>query len=279
VQDVLERLLSLRGLPQLIAPPGGAGGVPVDVDALDGDVAASPKLTTIRGLLAKAESTEFPAEAEAFTSKAQAMMTEARLDEAAVRLDSGRRPTGQVSAIRLAIDEPYVVSKRSLLHVVSEANDVRCVFHPGVDLATLVGPVGQLAHVELLFTSLLIQVQSALAADALDAPPGSRVRSRRYRSSFIVGFAERIGERLRAARAASFVGVPDAALPVLAADDRATAALFEQLVGRTRRLGSSASDDDLGLRAGATAADRAVMREAGVQRSANGASGQLGDAQ
>lgn len=141
VRTLLDCLLSLRGLPLLIAPPGTTGGVHIDVDLLDGDAAASPKLMTIRGLLAKAESTEFPAEAEAFTAKAQTMMIEARLDEATVRASHGRQSTGRVSAVRLAIDEPYVASKQSLLHVVAEANDVRCVFHRSVDLATLVGPV------------------------------------------------------------------------------------------------------------------------------------------
>jgi hypothetical protein len=60
----------------------------------------SPKLVTIRGLLAKAEATEFPAEVGAFTAKAQALIIEARLDEATVRASSGRRSTGRVSAIR-----------------------------------------------------------------------------------------------------------------------------------------------------------------------------------
>jgi hypothetical protein len=278
VHALLDQLLSLQRLPLLVAPPGRTGDAHVDVVALDVDAAPSPKLVTIRGLLAKAESTEFPAEAEVFTAKAQAMMIEARLDEATVRASSSRGRTGRVSAVRLAIDEPYVASKQVLLHVVAEANDVRCVFHRGVDLATLVGPVGQLAHVELLFTSLLIQAQSALAADAADAPPGSRIRSRRYRSSFIVGFAERIGERLREARDAAFARVADDALPVLAADDRATAELFERVVGPTTSIRSSARYDPAGVRAGARAADRAALREAGLRGSANGASGQLRDA-
>jgi len=263
VRAVLDELLSLPSLPTLLSPPGSTGSV--DVDLVDVDAAPSPKLVTIRGLLAKAESTEFPAEAEAFTAKAQAMMTEARLDEATVRASSGRRSTGRVSAIRIGIDEPYIASKQMLLHVVAEANDVRCVFHRRVDLATLVGPVGQLAHVELLFTSLLIQVQSFLAADAADAPAGSRVRSRRYRSAFIVGFARRIGERLRTARSSSLAGVGADALPVLAADDRATAELFDRLVGRTTAIRSSAGNDIFGAQAGASAADRAALREAGLR--------------
>ena len=276
VRAVLDELLSLPSLPTLLSPPGSTGSV--DVDLVDVDAAPSPKLVTIRGLLAKAESTEFPAEAEAFTAKAQAMMTEARLDEATVRASSGRRSTGRVSAIRIGIDEPYIASKQMLLHVVAEANDVRSVFHRRVDLATLVGPVGQLAHVELLFTSLLIQVQSFLAADAADAPAGSRVRSRRYRSAFIVGFARRIGERLRTARSSSLAGVGTDALPVLAADDRATAELFDRLVGRTTAIRSSAGNDIFGAQAGASAADRAALREAGLRGAGANPPGELRDA-
>ena len=276
VRAVLDELLCLSSLPMLLSPPGSTGIV--DVDLVDVDAAPSPKLVTIRGLLAKAESTEFPAEAEAFTAKAQAMMTEARLDEVAVRASSGRRSTGRVSSIRIGIDEPYIASKQALLHVVAEANDVRCVFHRRVDLATLVGPVGQLAHVELLFTSLLIQVQSFLAADAAEAPAGSRVRSRRYRSAFIVGFARRIGERLRTARGASLAGVGTDTLPVLAADDRATAELFDRLVGRTTAIRSSAGNDIFGAQAGASAADRAALREAGLRGTGANPPGQLRDA-
>ena len=206
------------------------------------------------------------------------MMTEARLDEVAVRASSGRRSTGRVSAIRIGIDEPYIASKQALLHVVAEANDVRCVFHRRVDLATLVGPVGQLAHLELLVTSLLIQVQSFLAAEPAEAPAGSRVRSRRYRSAFIVGFARRIGERLRTARGASLAGVGTDALPVLAADDRATAELFDRLVGRTTAIRSSAGNDIFGAQAGASAADRAALREAGLRGAGANPRGQLRDA-
>ena len=276
VRAVLHELMGLPRLPTLISPPGSTGGLDVDLVAVD--AGTSPKLVTIRGLLAKAESTEFPAEAEAFTAKAQAMMAEARLDEVTVRASSGHRPTGRVSAIRLGIDEPYIAAKQSLLHVVADANDVRSVFHRHVGLATLVGPVGQLAHVELLFTSLLIQVQSFLVADAAGAPAGSQVRSRRYRSAFIAGFARRIGERLRAARGDSSASAGTDALPVLAADDRATAELFDRLVGRTTAIRSSAGNDIFGALAGASAADRAALREAGLSGAGTNPPGQLRDA-
>ena len=85
VRSLLDTLLELPGLPTLIAPPGSTADVDVGLVDVDVEASPSPKLVTIRGLLAKAESTEFPAEAEAFTAKAQAMMIEARLDEATVR--------------------------------------------------------------------------------------------------------------------------------------------------------------------------------------------------
>ena len=45
------------------------------------------RLATIRGLLAKAEATEFAAEAEAFTAKASELMARYSLDEAMGLLD------------------------------------------------------------------------------------------------------------------------------------------------------------------------------------------------
>ena len=261
VCDVLDELVRLPSLPVLIPPPGSTPGVDMGDAFLD----PTPKLRTIRGLLAKAESTEFPAEAEAFTVKAQAMMADARIDEATVRARTGQRTTARVSAVRIGIDAPYVASKQMLLHVVAEANDVRCVFHRSLDLATLVGPVGQLVSVELLFTSLLIQVNSFLVADAATVSAGSLLRSRSYRSSFIMGFAQRIGERLQAVRRTTFADARDDALPVLTADDRATTELFDRLIGRTTKFSSSSRYDAVGARAGARAADRASLRESGLE--------------
>jgi hypothetical protein len=104
------------------------------------------------------------------------------------------------------------------------------------------------------------------------------VRSRGYRSAFIAGFARRIGERLRAARGASFAGVGADTLPVLAADDRATAELFDRLVGTTTAIRSSAGSDIVGALAGACAADRAALREGGLRGAGTNPPGQLPDA-
>ena len=107
--------------------------------------------------------------------------------------------------------------------------------------------------VEVMFTSLLVQAQIALQSESASAPPGSRTRSRGFRSSFLTGYADRIGERLRrvaeavtdeveADRAASGA---TSLLPVLASRSAMLDAEIERLfpkggdeadVGRRRRI-------------------------------------------
>lgn len=71
-----------------------------------------------------------------------------------------------------------------------------------------------LGAVELLFTSLLVQAQKALAHAGTGAA-GRRDRSSRFRSSFYLGYATRIGERLEAANAQVAAEADARALPVL----------------------------------------------------------------
>src|SRR5699024_7179299 len=62
--------------------------------------------------------------------------------------------------------------------------------------SSVIGYPTDLDAVDLLFTSLLVQAQRALAEATTGAPPGSRQRSQRFRSAFLLGFTGRIGERL-----------------------------------------------------------------------------------
>jgi hypothetical protein len=266
-------LARLPRLARLIPSPGNPS---VDVDVLVGEVRGDPILDRIRSLLAKAESTEFPAEAEAFTAKAQSLITTARLDEAA--LWGSRAPnggTGRVSAIRVPIDEPYVNEKRILLAGIAAANDARTIGERDLDLVTVVGPSGQLVHIELLFTSLMIQLQSALNTDASSSVPGDRRRSRRYRASFIAGFACRIGERLAAARSVAVNDAAGSALPVLVSDRKAVDELIERMfVTVTSRRGVR-DRDPMGITSGAAAADRVRLREDGLAGGSRRATSEL----
>ena len=171
-------------------------------------------LHKVRSLLAKAESTTFPDEAEALTAKAQELMDRHAIDRAMVAAASGvgSRPEGR----DVAIDAPYAREKYLLLAAVARANRSRAIFAQHDGVATVVGFSEDQETIELLFTSLLLQATSTMLANG-DRPA---TRTRRYRQSFLVAFATRIGERLSQADA-TVVAEADRAhgggvLPVLA---------------------------------------------------------------
>ena len=128
-------------------------------------------LRRIRGLLTKAESTEFPEEAEALTAKAQELMTRYAVDAALLEVGQSPAEGRGVDTRRVHVRDPYVRAKMQLLAAVAEANDVRLVWYSNLGIANLVGVRADVAAVELLFTSLLLQVAQALSA--AEGPPGA----------------------------------------------------------------------------------------------------------
>jgi hypothetical protein len=216
-------------------------------------------LRRIRGLLAKAEATDFPDEAESLTAKAQELMTRYAID--AALLDAGPSSTAgsSVEARRVHVQDPYVRAKMQLLASVAEANDVRVVWYSNLGIANLVGVRADVSAVEMLFTSLLLQVATALSA--AERPMGHRAASRSFRRSFLLGYSHRIGERLQAARRTA---TAEAAaehdvdlLPVLRSRQVAVEDRVAELFPRVRATRSRASVDAGGWFAGRAAADRA----------------------
>ena len=56
-------------------------------------------------------------------------------------------------------------------------------------MSAVVGFAADVAATEVLFTSLLVQAQTAMQAAAATAPAGARTRSRSFRSAFLVAYA------------------------------------------------------------------------------------------
>lgn len=231
-------------------------------NALHGDDRA---LRRIRGLLTKAESTDFPDEAESLTAKAQELMTRYAIDTAL--LDAGPSPTvgSPVETRRVHVQDPYVRAKMQLLASVAEANDVRVVWYSSLGIANLVGVRADVSAVELLFTSLLLQVSNALSA--AERPLGLPSASRSFRRSFLLGYSHRIGERLQTSRRSA---TAEAAaehdvdlLPVLRSRQVAVEDRVAELFPRVRATRSRASVDAGGWFAGRAAAERA---DVGVRR-------------
>ncbi len=247
---VLGLLAHLPPLPEPQPAKSTAGHDP-------GAAGRDRTLEKARHLLAKAESTTFPDEAEALTAKAQELLARHSIDRAAVeRADQSHRPT--VAVRRIWIEDPYIVAKAQLLHVVAAANRCRSVLTPSIGLATVAGHEDDLVTVEVLFTSLLVQATTQMTAAGSRTDRGGRSRTRSFRQSFLVAFAIRIGERLRAVEevsvSAGAAAYGDAFLPVLASRSSAADDVIAELFPELEHRGSQANDRE-GWAAGTLAAD------------------------
>lgn len=254
----LERLTPLPGEARAAAPcpRGDSEGTPLPDERI---------LSRVRMLLAKAESTTFEAEAATFTAGAQALMARHSIDAALLTRSTDRPAHGEAMGRRIGIDNPYEGQKASLLQAVASANRCRTVWSRELGFATVVGFETDLDSVELLFTSLLVQANRAIAAagSRTDVYGGSRTRS--FRQSFLAAFAHRIGERLQEARAHEEAEAAAAhsngreLVPILAARaeqvDEAMARWFPEV----RRTRASLPRDAEGWHSGRSAADRAQL--------------------
>ncbi len=218
----------------------------------------------IAALLDKAESTSYPEEADAFLAKAQQLMARHAIDEA--MLHGARATPEEVDTLDLVILTPYASAKSVLLGAVAGANRSRVVSanRPGGKvLCTVVGHPTDLRHTRELYLSLSHQAVRFM----LDAPlpPGDTLR--RFRHSFLLSYAVRIGERLQEADRAmreqaqdeqlERPGGPSVALVMASREakvDRAIAERFGPL--RSRRVSSSSGAGHL---SGRVAADRSAL--------------------
>jgi hypothetical protein len=223
-------------------------------------------LARVRALLAKAESTSYPAEAETFTAGAQALMARHRIDRALLDATRPQQATGPIGR-RIGIDNPYEAPKAMLLDAVAAANQCRTVWSKELGFATVVGHATDLDAVELLFTSLLVQATTAMTRQGAKKDAVGRSRTRTFRQSFLISYARRIGERLtetsdEQTRVAAAETGRGNLLPVLAARrsavDEATATMFPDTVQKP--IGGAY--DGEGWTRGRAAADLANLQAA-----------------
>lgn len=256
VLSILPRLPLLCPLPGTVTR-GGEGGADTRQRAMDERV-----LGRIRALLAKAESTEFPREAEALSARAQEMMARHSVDQALVWAAgaAGSEPEGR----RLVVDNPYEAPKAVLLDVVARANRCRAVWHGRLGFSTVFGFASDLAAVELLFTSLLVQATAAMLAAGSRRDADGRSRTRSFRQSFLTAYAERIGERLQFAtdRATARVAAESSGndlLPALVCRDHAVDEAIREAFPQIQERAVSGVGDYEGWICGRTAADLANL--------------------
>lgn len=224
----------------------------------------------IAALLDKAESTSFPEEADAFMAKAQELMARHAIDEA--MLDAARGSQDEIAQVEMTIAAPYASAKSVLLNSVAKSNRCRLVVsnRPGGRVVCLlVGFETDIRHTRSLYLSLSHQAVRFM----LDAPLPPGDTPRRFRHSFLLAYAFRIGERLEEAEA---LAMSDAEAEQLAHPtgrsvslvmasreakvDRAFAEAFPRL--GTKRISSSSGG---GHRSGRAAADRSSLDRPAVR--------------
>ncbi|MGB5111080.1 MAG: DUF2786 domain-containing protein [Mycobacterium sp.] len=257
VLTTVLRLLHLLGrIPaiQVLLPlPGAYLQSPVLVADVDGKI-----LTRVRALLAKAEVTEYPEEAEALSAKAQALMVRHSLKEAVADHNLGR--SSVAVARRVWIDNPYVAAKVALVQAVAQANRCRTVWIKDLGCVVAVGTDVDLDLVELLSTSLLVQANRAMLLAGRRHEIRGQTRAKSFRLAFLTAYAHRIGERFSetSSSVAQELQHDDRLLPVLAARNRAADEAFTRLFPRAVATPVVAYDH-VGTGAGRSAADAAML--------------------
>ncbi|WP_116949280.1 DUF2786 domain-containing protein [Jiangella endophytica] len=287
---LLEAVVQLVGLAlrlpalQVILPPPGqatagggqagsgdsAGGTPTDGGDARGSSAGaaasgrprpSPEkvLGRVRALLAKAESTPFPEEAEALSAKAQELMSRYSIEQALADAVSPERRTTVASARRIWLDAPYLGPKTLLVAEVGSANHCRTVSSEKLGFVTVLGTDLDLDVVDVLATSLLVQAARAMLATGSQYSRLGTSRTRSFRHSFLLSYATRIGERLRDAADQTAAAAGTDLVPVFADRSLAVDTLFDSLFSTATARRSFSAGNAAGWGAGRSAADRAVL--------------------
>jgi hypothetical protein len=156
-------------------------------------------LAKVRGLLAKAESTEYPAEAEAFNNKAAELIARHGIDEAL--LAAAGTTTDTINQVVITISNPYSIEKSTLLTAVATSMRCQVVAHVAGRSAgrcTVVGFSSDLERVELIYTSLLLQAVTQVTRQTPDGTVfGWGTSTVAYRKSWWAGFANAVWDRLQ----------------------------------------------------------------------------------
>ncbi|PSK95709.1 uncharacterized protein DUF2786 [Murinocardiopsis flavida] len=265
VESVLETVAALGALPAvplLDQVPGEARRGSLSAHRAGGNRADPRMLDKVRALLAKAEATDFPKEAEALSARAQELMARNSIDYALLAANNGRRDA--TITRRIPVDGPYESPKAVLLEEVATANRCRSILHGRWGLASVIGFASDIDAVEMLFTSLLVQATSAMTAEGGRRRADGTSRTRSFRQTFLIAFAQRIGERLAEStaaaeeQAAAELSGADL-LPVLAARDRAVDDAFAESFPEATFASAGRTVDGEGWSSGTAAADRAEL--------------------
>jgi Protein of unknown function (DUF2786) len=188
-------------------------------------------LDRVRKLLAKAEAEGVTQhEAEALTAKAAELMARYGIDRA---LLGALHPETDSPADRVFdLDNPWAAVKAHLLAGLASALRCQCILLSRPDPGSRIHVFGfqsDLERADILFTSLLVQMARALAAQPV---PGFGGTAKAWRRSWMLGYASAVVARVRAAEEAA---VADATATGAPADGPSTALVLADRAVTVRR--------------------------------------------
>ncbi len=212
----------------------------------------------ITGLLRKARSTTFAAEAEALVAKAQQLRQRYRIEHA---LDDGPEEPDDVVSLRVHLHAPWVRFQFLLLSSVALPNSCRTVLSRSIGTATLLGHPADVRHCLDLFTSLNHQRDYFMRHSPGAAYAAHCGETTAYRRSFLFAYANRIMDLLDTATAdvPTDTEIPGKTLPVLARRDRAAERMRESLFPHTSGMCFGHSPHLSGAVDGTVAAERSHL--------------------
>lgn len=233
----------------------------------------------VHKLLAKAERTDNPEEAEAFSAKAAELMERHTIDQSMLNRDTGQ--AAGVTEFLVDVSGAYYIGLRDFAVHVGNALGFKVLLH-SYGKNKSVGWYGfedELAVGEVLWASLRLQCErfSRVHMAAYIPPNPLDDRSDRFyeKRSFMIGFGQRVGARIRATRVRVQEEVTEerGSSVALALVDRGSA--IDKWMREKYRIGQSRSTSNRisgsGLNGGRAAGDRADIG----QRRMSGSRGSL----
>ncbi len=234
------------------------------------------KLETIRSLLAKAEDPRTPeAEAELARKRAFEMMAKYGVEQA--MLNDADSASDAPTDRQIVLDNPWAMERVRLINHIALALGCK-VIHLGRDgsgparRVHIFGYASDLERVEVLYTSLLLQMNSGLAAQSVPAGQGARA----WRRSWLLGFIGRVGSRIeeaeRGAReeATGQTSATGRSAALVLADRKAVVSRnYQQAYPRSRKGGSTTMTGN-GYGAGWVAGSRADIGGKRIGRTSAG---------
>ena len=222
-------------------------------------------LKRVRKLFEKAKATSNPHEADAFARKAAELVARHRIDPERLAASGVDDP---ISMRELPLGRgAYVRARLALLSVIGDHHDVRVVFKtmPVGMVAYLAGFRSDIEVVELLYQSLHQQAATQMAQISRGTPAATQ----QFRRSFLMGFANRVGDLLDESQRAADRGrsktLVDSTAVALRERGEQVDDFLTQSFGRIRSARPASAAQATGWRAGVAAAERADVGRERIQ--------------